>query len=121
MTTQTVRRDWLKKQVEAGNMECRCDHYIEHDGNGQYDTIGGPWKDARICHPKFEPRQMPAGHYCDVCVDHDFIEGKMNMMTCEFNGNCGRAHRGENGVITLLVHSNLCYSLRFKAAGEKAA
>lgn len=112
---KTVRRDWLKKQIEAGKMEARCDHYIEHDGDGRYDTRGGPWMAARIRRPVFEPRMMPAGFECDVCVDDNFIEGQMNMLDCDFTGNCGSAYRNDSGIITLRVHSNLCYSLRLKA------
>ena len=104
------------KQVDAGKMECKCDLYIEHDGDGRSDSYGGPWMPARIRHPKFEPRMMPGGFERDVCVDYDTPQGYMNMMTCDFNGKSGCAYWANEGktLITLHVHSNLCYSLRFK-------
>ena len=118
----TIRRDWLKRQVEAGKMECRCDFYIEHDGDGRSDTFGGSWLPARIRHPKFEPRMMPGGFERDVCVDHDCIDGSMNMMDHEFAGNCGHVWADSKaGPFTLHVHSNLCYTLRFKQPAEVAA
>ena len=106
-------------------MEARCDLYIEHDGDGSRDTFGGPWMPARIRRPKFEPREMFGGFAREVCVDDDFREGHMNLMAHHFEGKSGSAYQygtgqggtGQGGtteIIVLHVHSNLCYSLRFK-------
>lgn len=113
----TVRRDWLRKQVEAEKMECRCDgHYTDDyllDAAGNFGKT--EWKPARIRHPRFEPREMPGGFTRDVCVDPDTRDGFMNMMECDFTGNCGRAYAAADGkTISLHVHSNLSYTLRFK-------
>lgn len=111
---KTVRRDWLKRQVEAGRMEARCDFSIEHDGDGRYDTFSGPWKPARVRHPKFEPRMMQGGFEREVCVDDDCKEGFMNLHSCDFEGNCGRAYESGDNLVCLHVHSNLCFTLRPK-------
>jgi hypothetical protein len=120
----TIRRDWLKRQVEAGLMECRCDHHLTDDyRNDLADNFGETdWKLARIRKPKFEPRMMPGGFERDVCVEDDFVTGSMNLMDHHFTGNCGNVSANSKaGPFTLHVHSNLCYTLRFKQAKEVAA
>jgi hypothetical protein len=112
------RRDWLMRQVDAGKMEARCDgHYTDdylYDAATNYG-ISKSWKPARIRRPKFEPREMAGGFMRDVCVDPDSRDGYMNLMECDFTGNCGRCYLNEEtGHITLYVHSNLSYTLRVK-------
>jgi hypothetical protein len=93
----TVRRDWLKKQIAAGKMEAKLDYSIEHDGSGAYDKFGGPWIPARLS----------SGY-------GDFVEGQMNFRSHDFTSKSGMAYRGPNGTISLIVHSNLAYTLRPK-------
>ena len=60
---------------------------------------------------------MPGGFEREVCVDDDFRNGFSNMMDHEFTGNCGHVYANSKaGPFTLHVHSNLCYTLRFKQA-----
>ena len=114
----TIRRDWLKRQVEAGKMEARCDLDIEHDGNGSNDSYGGPWRGARLSTPKY----ARDGNGISRCTDLDFIDGQMNFDAFDFRSSSGCAYADSKaGPFTLHVHSNLCYTLRFKQAMEVAA
>ena len=112
---ETVRRDWLKKQVAAGRIEAKCDYHYTDDY--LYDAASNfgktDWMQARLCVPKFGS-EIPGER--ERCLDHDFIEGQMNLRADDFTGNCGRAYwaNKEQGLIHLRVHSNLSYTLRIK-------
>lgn len=125
MTTQnkTIRRDWLKRQVEQGKIESRCDFEIEHDGSGAYDRFGGEWMEARIRRPRFEEITNCYGNKQNVCADTDFIEGKSNFMDSDFttkSGGCYPAGVDAEGrkLYSLHIHSNSCYTLREKAVTQ---
>jgi hypothetical protein len=122
-----VRRDWLKRQIEAGKMEAKTCFHIEHDGDGRNDVYGGEWMTARIRHPKFrqhypDRENRPEFHY-GVCDDPDFIEGQMNFNESDFSSGCGACYRSAQAdgseKFTLHVHSNAVYYFRLNQE-EKA-
>ena len=91
-----IRRDWLYRQVQAGNMEARCDFHF--DAHYEQDTAKKVWRPARL-----------SDGY------GDFIEGVMNFRAFDFRTNSGCAYGEKSGIIHLVVHSNSSYSLRRKA------
>lgn len=110
----TVRRDWLKRQIEKGNMEAKTVFEIEHDGNGSNDVYGGEWKPARIRHPRFEEFVNQWGTTLTRCADPDFRDGWMNFNESDFRSGSGSCYRtGTN--YCLHVHSNAVYEFRTKA------
>lgn len=122
-TTQikTVRRDWLKKQMDAGKLQARCMFEIEHDGNGANDQFGGNWLDARIRRPRFEDFVNCYGNKETRCADSDFVEGMSNFNESDFRTKSGHASfdgRDPEGrkLWTFGIHSNSCYRLREKVA-----
>ena len=112
---ETIRRDWLKRQVAAGRVEAKCEMHLTDDY--LYDAASNfgktDWMQARLCIPKFGV-VVPGER--ERCIDHDFIEGQMNLRESDFTGNCGRAYweNKEAGLIHLSVHGNLWYTLRLK-------
>jgi hypothetical protein len=110
----TMRRDTLKKMIEAGKLEAKClfsytDDYAFDNATGFGKT---EWMPARISNPKWEEITLPNGNKTDHCIDHDTKDGYMNFRNYMLEGNGGHASKNENGVITLRVHSNLVYDLR---------
>lgn len=114
----TVRRDWLKRQVDKGLMEAKTVFEIEHDGNGANDVYGGEWKPARIRRPTFrehypDKENKPEWHY-GVCENSDFQDGAMNFHESDFRGGSGGCYLQPNGTYCLRVHSNAVYEFRMK-------
>jgi hypothetical protein len=115
---KTVRRDWLKRQVDLGNMEAKTVFQIEHDGDGRNDVFGGEWKTARIRRPTFrehypDRENHPDWHY-GVCADPDFVEGMMNFNESDFRSGSGACYLEENGSYCLHIHSNAVFNFRKK-------
>lgn len=97
---KTVNRGWLKKQVQAGKVEGRCDGHYTDDyafdaANGFGRTTG--WKPVRI---------RPATGF-----DHDY-ENFINLWADDFTSKSGKAYTHDDGTIIYYVHSNLSYTLR---------
>lgn len=116
---KTIRRDWLKKQVEQGKIQARCVFEIEHDGTGAYDRFGGEWLDARIRRPRFEDYVTQYGTTMSRCADSDFVEGKSNFNESDFTTKSGGAYLAGvdpegRKLYSLHIHSNSCYTLREK-------
>lgn len=91
---KTVNRGWLKKKVEKGEVEAKCNY--RHDP--QFDNIeygSDRWIPARLsrCHG-------------------DFMEGEMNFKEWDFRSKSGCAWKNPDGTITLIIHSNSSYELR---------
>lgn len=109
---KTVRRDWIMRQIDKGNIEAKCtynytdDFYAWEDRNR--NIFSTDWLPVRISRPKFDSSYR----YSDV----DRIDGHINFMPHELKSRSGSAWWNEDGTITLLVHSNLCYTLRIKQA-----
>lgn len=113
---QTVNRGWLKRQVAAGNLDAKCDYHLTDDYTYDNGNNGGrtTWRPARMRQPVYE--RSEAGSRFDRLVDDDFREGNINLTASDFTGKSGRAWRQADGSIALVVHSNLCYTLRVKQA-----
>lgn len=91
---KTIRRDWIKRQIEAGRMEAKCDyHYTDGDTADNFGKTG--W--------------LPA------CIGN-FIDGHINFQEHDFRFKSGAAWKNEDETINLSVHSNLSYTLRLKGA-----
>jgi len=99
--SNTVNRGWLKKQVQAGKMEIKCQyHYTDdyaHDAAVGYGKTD--WMDA-------------TDYFNDGCGINWY-----------FGTQSGGAWWSDDAKteITLLIHSNLSYRLRMKAEQPKAA
>jgi hypothetical protein len=97
---QTVNRGWLRRRIEAGEMEARCDYWHTDDylRDAENDNGKTGWLTPRVHTPG-------APHY---------VEGYITFWPSEFSGY-GRAWRESCGTITLYFGSR-CYSLRRKIA-----
>lgn len=111
--TNTIKRNWLKKQVELGRMEIKCDLHLTDDYRFDVSNKFGQseWMPARICKPVFGMVKVN-GYEMERCIDDDWQSGHMNLNDHDFEGKPGYATRNENGTITLKIHSNLYYTLR---------
>lgn len=115
--SNTVKRNWLVKQIEAGKVEAKCTHYMTDDY--AYDNANGfgktGWMPARISNPTWRTITLQNGNTMDVVDDHDFIEGQMNFHASDFSGKSGGAYRQNDGTISFYIHSNAHYTLRIVA------
>lgn len=92
-----VRRDWLMRQVEKGRVVAVGSYHFDDMTGGHR----GKWEGAPVA-------IAPADW-------HDRKEGTVYIRRDEFEGKVGRAYAGENGIVTLYVHSNSNYTLRVSA------
>jgi len=113
---KTIRRDWLKRQIEKGNVEAKCQHDLTDDY--QFDNANDfgktDWMEARMSRPTYKEVTNYVGNKVTVVDDRDFIDGIMNFKDYEFTGKSGGAYRTNDETIHLYVHSNLSYTLRIK-------
>ena len=114
---KTIKRNWLKKQIAIGNCEAKCNGRYTDDY--QFDNAENfgktDWLPARISTPVFQEFVNRVGNVENRCVADDFVEGMMNFRDYDFEGKSGRAYQHEeSGIITLRIHSNESYSIRFK-------
>ena len=111
---KSIRRDWLKRQIEAGKIEVKCNYHMTDDYafDNANDFGKTDWMPARMRHPKYEQRKNYVGNTVDVCTDDDFVDGYMNLNEYEFTGKSGGAYQYEDGTIHFYVHSNLSYDMR---------
>jgi len=117
MPTKTIRRDWLKRQIELGRIEAKCNYHLTDDY--AYDNATGfgrtDWLKCRISNPTWKEITTYLGETHTVRDDPDFIEGMMNLHDHDFTGKCGSAWWDDGSTITLVVHSNLSYDMRLVA------
>ena len=113
---QTVNRGWLRKQVEAGTMEAKCDYHLTDDY--AYDNANNDgrtsWLPARIRKPVWMTYRDEHGYERERIKDDDFVHGAVNLLASDFHGKSGRAWKQADGHIALIVHSNRSYTLRAK-------
>ena len=97
---KTVKRDWLRRQVEAGKVVCVSAYHFD-DMYGESRTS----------------REMPVAM---MPVDrHDAHDGTVYLFPSDFTSGSGSAYRTEGGsIISLHVHSNSNYDLRIKQPGD---
>lgn len=110
---KTIRRDSLKKQIEAGKLEAKCtmhltDDYKFDDANKFGKT---EWKPARMRKPEFAQYTHANGAVTYYSKNDDMKEGFMNFMEHDFSDGV-KAYWNDQGTITLRVHSNEWYELR---------
>lgn len=112
----TVKRNWLKKQIEKGLVEAKSDMQLTDDyARDNADNFGVTgWMPARIRHPRFGKWTLPNGIEIDRCEDSDFVEGQINFNASDFTTTTGYAYRQDDGTISFAVHGNSHYTLRIK-------
>lgn len=113
---KTVNRGWLRKQIEQGKIEAKCDYHLTDDYKADDANNMGKtgWMVARIRKPVFETYTHLNGVVVDRCVHDDFVAGQMNFMVHDFKTKRGSAWEEANGHIAFLVHSNASYTLRIR-------
>ena len=115
---QTIRRDWLRRQIEAGQIEARCNYHLTDDYRGDAaDNFGKTeWMPARIRHPRFETYTSPWGAECQRCVDHDDPPGFLHFFASDVEGKSGMAYweSEPEGLIRFRIHSNAAFSMRVR-------
>ena len=118
MAHKTIRRDWLKKQIEAGKVEAKCNfHYTDdYAFDNAYGFGKTEWMPAHIMHPTFERRTNYVGNPVDVCVNDDRREGHLNFLQCQFSSTPNVCYWQDDGTIRFGWHSNESYTLRIKQA-----
>ena len=118
---QTSRREWLRKQIDAGKMEVKCNYHLTDDYAFDNANKGGTtdWMPARIRRPTFSKYITPGGWENDYCSDDDRVEGMMNFNVSDFDGKAGMAYWKDDAktLIQFSIHSNASYTLRLKQAG----
>ena len=114
---KTIRRDWLRKQIEAGKVVGKCDMHLTDDY--AWDNASGfgktGWMPVRIRHPKFTRIVLPNGNDREHCSDSDCLDGYLNFDECYFGFKSGHASWNDDGTIRFRVHSNLWYTLQVNA------
>lgn len=113
---KTVNRGWLRKQVDAGMIDAKCDYSLTDDYAYDAANNGGKtdWMPARIMRPQYVP-------YTDQCLDRDFISGVMNFRDSDFEGKSGLAYWESDTQISLIIHQNCSYTLRLRTTPIDAA
>lgn len=118
MSYATIQRDWLKKQIEKGLVEAKCELHLTDDY--QFDDANGfgktEWLPAHIMHPTMRTVTLDNGVEREIVVADNRLEGHLNLYAYYFDRNGGSAHRNADGTIHLRIHSNLYYSLRIVPA-----
>lgn len=121
MKKRNIRRDWLKRQIEKGGVQIKCDyHYTDDYAQDAADNFGRTgWLPARISKPKYEIIENEWGGTSGRIVDRDVKEGFINLRESHFEGSSGAAWRDSTypGRVILLVHQNLAYSIQLPAEG----
>jgi len=113
MNEKTIKRNWLKKQIELGKIEIKCELHLTDDYRFDVSNEFGKsdWMPARIRKPVFSMVTVN-GYEMERCTNDDWKAGYMNLHEGDFEGKPGYAYRKEDGTITLKIHSNLYYTLR---------
>lgn len=91
---KTIRRDWLRKQVEKGA--------VEMIGSRNFDDMYGQTISENV---------LPVR----INVDN-WKDGFCNLYVSDFTTKSGCAYQNETGIITLIIHSNSSLKLRLKVA-----
>jgi len=125
MASNTVNRGWLRKQIEAGNVEVKCNYSLTDDYAWDNANNGGKtdWMPARIRRPKFAKLDNDGGYQDGRCIDDDRKDGYMNLDEHDLTSRSGMAYRDskDNSIIRLSPYSNLCYSMRIVVTVKQPA
>lgn len=95
--TSTVNRLWLRKQIEAGNLEAQSYSYDD-----QYGASRQEWAPAYLSPDLHEPHK----------------QGMIRVWTHDLESRAGKAYHDREGTITLYVHSNHHITFRPKGGGS---
>lgn len=112
---KTIKRNWLKKQIELGKVigKCRYSYTDDYAFDNSNDFGKTEWGAVRMSYPRFEEITFANGNTTSHCVDSDTKDGFINLRDYHLTGKGGAAYQAEGSdEITLRVHSNLVYSLR---------
>lgn len=96
----TMNRGRLKRLVEQGR--------IEAVGSYHFDDQHGGSRSAAVMPVAMDPDDW-----------HDRKEGTVYLRPDHFTSKSGRAYDAGNGLIMLIVHSNLNYTLRVREPAER--
>jgi hypothetical protein len=112
----TIKRNWLKKQIELGKVEAKCNFKLTDDyAWDNADNFGKTdWMPARISHPTYAEYTTACGSVCTRCVDDDFVQGSLNFHDSDFAYKTGYACHNDDGTIRFSVLSGELYTLRIK-------
>ena len=112
--TKTIKRNWLKKQIEAGNMEAKCNYVLTDDYafDNAYNFRKTEWLPARISHPTYREIALQNGSVITQRDDEDYKEGALNFKDYDFTFSTGRAYRNDDGTISFYPLSGESYTLR---------
>lgn len=97
---KTMRRDYLLRKVQRGELEGRCTQSLTDDYAWDAATNFG------------KTDWLPINVIENV---KDRKEGHLNIFSLEFRGSCGRAYRNDDGTITLYFPGTY-YEMREKEA-----
>lgn len=114
---KTVRRDWIKKQIELGNIEAKCDYIYTDDYayDNAYNFGKTDWMPARISRPTYKDITLQNGSVMTMIDDRDFVDGFMNFKDHDFEYSTGRCYWDENcETISFIPLSGHSYTLRIK-------
>jgi hypothetical protein len=121
---QTIRRDWLMRQIDAGMVDAKCDYHLTDDYAYDNANKGGQtdWLPARVSRPYRKDPSSENHRFLDD-EERDFISGVMNFRESDFEGSCGLCYWRDEAqtLIILIVHQNLSYSLRLRTTPLDAA
>lgn len=114
---KTIRRDWLKRQIEKGNIEAKCNHKFTDDYafDNAYNFGKTDWMPARIKHPQYETYTNEIGSVLTRRTDDDLKDGYLNFREDDFGYKSGMAYYNDDGSIHFSVLSSESYTLRVKA------
>lgn len=101
--TKTVNRGWLKKQIEKGNVEAKCNHRMTDDY--AFDNATGfgatEWAPARYITNKHQGEEQ---YDKSITLIDDF----------NLRSNSGCAYQTDDGILHLVVYSGYSFDLRIK-------
>jgi len=111
---KTIRRDWLKKQIEKGNVEAKCNYIMTDDYafDDAYNCQRTGWKPARISNPTWKEVTLQNGITQTVQDSDDLKDGYTNFRDYDFTMSTGRAYWNEDETISFCPLSSEYYTLR---------
>ena len=115
---KTVRRDWLKKMVEAGKVEAKCNHVYTDDYafDNAYNFGKTGWMPARVSHPTWEEYTNSVGNVCHRASDSDMKSDCLNFHDHDFTFSTGGASWNDDKTeINFYPLSSESYTLRMIA------
>lgn len=106
---QTIRRDKLQRDIEAGKMEAKCDMVLTDDFafDGSVNFQKSDWLPAEVV-PYAKRQYRDDAHR--VCYFDPY----------DFRYSTGRAYRNLDGTISFTICANHYYTLRYRDTRTEA-